>query len=35
MNDGYGKIEDWNTSQIKIMTKLFYDNIYFNRDISK
>ena len=35
MNDGYGKIEDWNTSKITDMSKLFEYKYNFNKDISK
>ena len=31
----YGKIEDWNTSKVTDMSKLFYDYNNFNEDISK
>ena len=35
MNDGYGAIEDWNTSKITDMSWLFRNKWEFNRDISK
>ena len=35
MNDGYGAIEYWNTSQITNMSNLFKNKYEFNRDISK
>ena len=31
----YGKIEDWNTSNVTDMSRLFYDYMNFNEDISK
>ena len=31
----YGKIEDWNTSEVTYMSKLFCDYNNFNEDISK
>ena len=34
MNDGYGSIEQWDTSQITDMSNLFLNKFNFNRDIS-
>ena len=31
----YGKIEDWNTTDVTAMNRLFYENRDFNEDISK
>ena len=31
----YGKIEDWNTSEVTDMSNLFYECFDFNEDISK
>lgn len=34
-HDGYGPIEEWNTSQITSMKNAFSMNVEFNRDISR